>query len=206
MGGLGAKAFYIDTNQDFSPQRLKELADQMEQRFQQSFQKLYSNAASSSPFHSFCASNLLENISYVYCPNYSDLMAVIYNFRNIFKEDLSYKLIIIDSFSFCLRKLEDVTLRTCIIYEILNDLQILALEYNVAIIITNELTTRNIDNNWIVAPALGDTHTHKINQRFILSQDDSNKDLHVIMVDKSVLCEKIAIRFKIKSSGISSVT
>lgn len=48
-----------------------------------------------------------------------------------------------------------------------------------------------------MAPALGDSHTHKINQRLILSQDDTNKDYHIVMVDKSVLCDKIAIRFKV---------
>ncbi|XP_065354472.1 DNA repair protein RAD51 homolog 3 [Calliphora vicina] len=207
MGGLGGKAFYIDTNQDFSPYRLKELAEDMEQRFQHTFKKLYSNIASpsaSSQIHNFQAGNLLKNVSYVYCTNYTDLMAIIHNFRNIFKEDLRFKLIIIDSFSFCIRQLDDVKLRTRIIYEILNDLQILAVEYNVAVIITNELTTRHIDNNWIVAPALGDSHTHKINQRLILSQE-ADKEHRVVLIDKSVLCDKIAVRFKITSNGIRSI-
>lgn len=108
----------------------------MEQRFQHTFQKLYAtevSSSSSSPFHNFCSQNLLQNVSYVYCSNYLELMAIVYNFRNIFKEDLKFKLIVIDSFSFCIRHLEDVTLRLRILYEILNDLQSLALEYNVAV-------------------------------------------------------------------------
>lgn len=53
-----------------------------------------------------------------------------------------------------------------------------------------------MDNNWLVAPALGDSHTHKINQRLILSRD-LDHDYHVVMIDKSVECNKIAIRFKV---------
>lgn len=56
-----------------------------------------------------------------------------------------------------------------------------------------------MDNNWIITPALGDSHTHKINQRLILSQDEEDKDYHIVMVDKSVICDKIAIRFKVNS-------
>ena len=64
------------------------------------------------------------------------------------------------------------------------------------VIITNELTTRCVDNNWFITPALGDSHTHKINQRLILSHDE-DKDYNIVMIDKSVICSKIAIRFKV---------
>ncbi|KAI8129896.1 DNA repair protein RAD51 like protein 3 [Lucilia cuprina] len=198
MGGLGGKAFFIDTNQDFSPYRLKELAEHMEHHFQHTFKKLYSNIATTcSAFKDFCTPQLLQNVSYVYCHDYVELMSTIHNFRNIFKDDLKIKLIIIDSFSFCLRQLDDVKLRTRINYEILNDLQTLAMEFNVAVVITNELTTRHVDNQWLVAPALGDSHTHKINQRLLLSHDEE-RGYHVVMVDKSVLCDKISIGFKVK--------
>ena len=194
---------------------LPELALHMEQRFQHTIKKICANSTSSSNLNNFCATNLLQNISYCYCCNYAELMAVIHNLRNIFKDEDKYKLIIIDSFSFCMRKLDDITLRTRILYEILNDLKSLAMEYNIAvssskknsvemylnlflnqIIITNELTTRCVDNKWFITPALGDSHTHKINQRLILSQDE-DKDYHIVMIDKSVMCSKIAIRFKV---------
>lgn len=110
----------------------------MEPRFQHTFDKLCANTASSSSSstHNFKSANLLQNVSYVYCSNYIDLMATILNLRNIFKEDFKLKLIIIDSLSFTIRQLEDVSLRTRIVYEILTDLQALALEFNVAVMIS----------------------------------------------------------------------
>ncbi|XP_013119520.2 DNA repair protein RAD51 homolog 3 [Stomoxys calcitrans] len=197
-GGLGSKAYYVDTNQGFSPYRLKEIAKHMETRCHQTFQKFHKQCTD------FKLENILQNISYVYCNNYKDLMAIVLNLRNILNEDKKLKLIVIDSFSFILRQLEDVSLRTRVNYEILTDLQNLALEFDIAIIITNELTTRCIGNNWLVCPALGESHAHKINTRLLLSRDP-NEDYHIVLIEKSVLCDKLAFRFKIKPGGIRSV-
>ncbi|XP_073834888.1 RAD51 DNA repair protein spindle D [Musca autumnalis] len=203
-GGLGGKAYYIDTNQGFSPYRLKEIAEHMEARCQRNFTKC----------NNFNVATILNNISYVYCNNYRDLMASILNLHNHLEEDEGHhlKLIVIDSYALVLRQLEDVELRTRVNYEILTDLHRLALKYDVAICITNELTTRCHDaDKWFVCPALGETHFHKINTRLLMSKeepndDDTNKDDYIVMVDKSVMCKKVAFRFKIKPSGIHNIT
>ncbi|XP_011295875.1 DNA repair protein RAD51 homolog 3 [Musca domestica] len=200
-GGLGGKAYFIDTNQAFSPFRLKEIAQHMEARLQRNFAKSTN----------FNVATILDSISYVYCNNYRDLIASVLNLHNILQEDeeCPIKLIVIDSYAFVLRQLDDVDLRTRVNYEILTDLHNLAMKYGVAIVITNELTTRCRDNqNWFVCPALGDTHSHKINTRLLMSKDtnDDHKDYYVVMIDKSVLCNKQAFRFRIKSSGIHSIT
>lgn len=68
---------------------------------------------------------------------------------------------------------------------------------NFQVIITNELTTRCVGgNSWIVCPALGDSHAHKINTRLLLSRDQ-NEENHIVMIDKSVLCNKVAFRFMV---------
>lgn len=112
---------------------LLELAVHMEHRFQHTVKKLKTYSTSSPNFNNFCVANLLQNISYCYCCDCTELIAEIHNFRNIFKDDGKYKLIIIDSFSFCMRKLDDVNVRTRTLYEILNDLKSLAMEFNITV-------------------------------------------------------------------------
>lgn len=104
----------------------------MVSRFQQTIEKLKPPGTTNSS--TFNVTNILQNISYVYCTDYKDLMAIVLNLRNVLKEDPKLKLIVIDSFSFVMRQLEDASLRTRIIYEILTDLHAIALEYNVAVI------------------------------------------------------------------------
>uniref|UniRef100_A0A1B0BKK6 DNA repair protein RAD51 homolog 3 n=1 Tax=Glossina palpalis gambiensis TaxID=67801 RepID=A0A1B0BKK6_9MUSC len=187
VGGLEGKALFIDTNGGFSPFRLREIAEGMERYFQQ-----------------FNAEKLLKNISYVDCSNYTELMIAVSNLRKTLLEDQKLKLIVIDSFSFLLRFLEDIRLRSRIGYEILSDLQSLALKFNVAIVITNELTTRYVDEEWYITPALGETHSHKINQRLMFRKEfDTGR--HVITTDKSLICGKVSIPFKIKYSGVRGV-
>ncbi|XP_061398028.1 DNA repair protein RAD51 homolog 3 [Musca vetustissima] len=206
-GGLGGKAFYIDTNQGFSPFRLKEIAEHMEARCQRNSTKC----------HNFNLTTILNNITYVYCNNYCALMASILNLHNLLQEEheeIPLKLMVIDSYAFVLRQLDDVDLRTRVNYEILTDLHNLAMKYGIAIVITNELTTRCRDNtNWFVCTALGDTHTHKINTRLLLSKDSNemedcaaDQNYHIVMIEKSVVCKRMAFRFKIKPSGIHSIT
>uniref|UniRef100_A0A1A9WRY7 DNA repair protein RAD51 homolog 3 n=1 Tax=Glossina brevipalpis TaxID=37001 RepID=A0A1A9WRY7_9MUSC len=187
VGGLEGKALFIDTNKGFSPFRLGEIAQAMERYFPQ-----------------FNAEKLLKNISYVDCSDYTELMIAVLNLRNILLEDQELKLIVIDSFSFPLRFLEDIRLRLRIAYEILTDLQSLALKFNVAIVITNELTTRCVDGGeWCPTPALGEAHAHKINQRLMLRKEIGT-GYHVVSIDKSPTYGKALVTFKIKSSGVRS--
>uniref|UniRef100_A0A1A9UNF6 DNA repair protein RAD51 homolog 3 n=1 Tax=Glossina austeni TaxID=7395 RepID=A0A1A9UNF6_GLOAU len=184
VGGLEGKALFIDTNGGFSPFRLREIAQGMVRCF-----------------HPFNAEKLLKNVSYVDCCNHTELMIAVSNLRNTLLEDQKLKLIVIDSFSFPLRFLEDISLRSRIGYEILTDLQSLALKFNVAVVITNELTTRYVDGEWCITPALGETHSHKINQR-LMFRKEMDTGCHIVTIDKSLICGKVSVPFKISSTGI----
>uniref|UniRef100_A0A1B0A550 DNA repair protein RAD51 homolog 3 n=1 Tax=Glossina pallidipes TaxID=7398 RepID=A0A1B0A550_GLOPL len=187
VGGIEGKAMFIDTNGGFSPFRLREIAQGMVRCF-----------------HPFNAEKLLNNISYVDCSNHMELMIAVSNLRNTLLEDQKIKLIIIDSFSFRLRFVEDISLRSRIGYEILTDLHSLALKFNVAVVITNELTTRHMDEEWTITPALGDTHSHKINQR-LWFRKEIDTGCHFVTIDKSLICGEVSVPFQIKSTGIRRV-
>lgn len=53
-----------------------------------------------------------------------------------------------------------------------------------------------LNGNWNIAPALGETHSHKINQRIILTQEISN-NYRLLIINKSVVSAPVAIRFKV---------
>lgn len=64
------------------------------------------------------------------------------------------------------------------------------------VVITNELTTRHMDEEWTITPALGDAHSHKINQRLMLRKEiDTGR--RVITIDKSLICGKVSVPFQV---------
>uniref|UniRef100_A0A0A1X5V2 DNA repair protein RAD51 homolog 3 n=1 Tax=Zeugodacus cucurbitae TaxID=28588 RepID=A0A0A1X5V2_ZEUCU len=198
VGGLQGKAVYLDTNQDFSPKRLREIACCAEKRFNRALPKVGFGLGTQNVF---TVNSILEGVTYLYCKNHKLLQAAIENLREMLINDNAIKLIIIDSFSFPLRVIEDVAERTGIVYNLLSQLQQLATEFKVVVVITNELTTRVTGNDWKICPALGDSHAHKINQRIILSKCIEEK-YYIAIVEKSNCVPQAAIPFVIKQNGI----
>ncbi|XP_067614437.1 DNA repair protein RAD51 homolog 3 [Eurosta solidaginis] len=198
VGGLQGKAIYLDTNQDFSATRLREMAVCTEKRFHRAMHKGTYDTLTQTPF---TVNTILSGVTYIYCKNCQTLQAAVAQLRNMLNEDIAIKLIIVDSFSFPLRFIEEVAERTGLIYTLLTELQQLAMEYQVVVVITNELTTRINGNEWKICPALGDSHAHKINQRIILSKSNEHK-CYVALVEKSNIVPHIAIPFVIKQNGV----
>ncbi|XP_054747479.1 DNA repair protein RAD51 homolog 3 [Anastrepha obliqua] len=202
VGGLQSKAVYLDTNQDFSPTRLLEMAICTEKRFHRALHKSDLQTSTQTPF---TANTIMNGVTYIYCKSYLTLQAAVGEMREMLNEDKAIKLIVIDSFSFPLRVIEDVAERTGILYSLLTDLQQLAVEYQLVVVITNELTTRVNGNDWKICPALGDSHAHKINQRIILSKCNEQKHF-VALVEKSNIIPQVAVPFVIKQNGIRDVS
>ncbi|XP_037952346.1 DNA repair protein RAD51 homolog 3-like [Teleopsis dalmanni] len=202
IGGIGGNALYIDTNQMFAPQRLREIARAMSERFYSTFKKVNPTISCKGLFDT---DTLLGNVSYIYCADYIDLIATIKTLKNILTQKPNLKLIVIDSFSFPLRSMEEVSERTCVIYELLDILQALGRDFKVAIVITNDLTTCLVETEWKISPALGELHSHKINQRILLGNDKNTK-FYVALIEKSIVSPRVAIPFQIKISGMRGIS
>lgn len=133
-------AVYIDTNQRFSPILLRDIC--LEHKF---------------PL------KVLEKIHYAFCADYIILQATIIQLS---LSDDPIKLIIIDSIVKPFRELSDNELRTHELHRFINELQKIALDRNIPIIITNEYTTIvTEDGHSEVVPSLGASHLHRIDQR-----------------------------------------
>lgn len=198
VGGIGGQSLYVDTNQGFNPFRLEEIAQHCVERYSQTCTKYSRQDANPGEFDK---ASVLNNVLYQYCKDYTDLLIAIETVKSILESsNNNVKLIVIDSFSFLFPSFEDNTNRTRIIYEILTDLQEIADKYEIAVVITNELTTRIINDDAIICPALGDSLAHKVGQRIILSKQKDEQN--VAFLAKCYYASKIGIPFRIKESGI----
>ncbi|KAH8283916.1 hypothetical protein KR054_005066 [Drosophila jambulina] len=159
VGGVEGSALFIDTRQDFHPARLLELAKELEKRFK-----------GRAP--NFTASKMLERVHHVRCPNAAQLMASVLSCHRHLRDHPDIKLIVIDSLAFSLRMLEDGAQYFELLLELHESMRRLQREHNVAWVVTNVLTHRCSRNGQKlhVVPALGELHSHLINERIWFTQ------------------------------------
>lgn len=133
-------AVYIDTNQRFSPYLLRDIC--LEHNFPET---------------------VMESIKYAFCADYIELQATIIQLS---LSDDEIKLIVIDSIVKPFREVPDNDVRTQELHRLINELQKIALDRDIPIIITNEYTTTITEANLPqVVPSLGASHFHRIGQR-----------------------------------------
>ncbi|KAH8338580.1 hypothetical protein KR059_011040 [Drosophila kikkawai] len=181
VGGLEGSALFIDTRQDFHPERLFGLAKDLEKRYKRR-----------AP--GFEASRMLKRVHHVRCPNAAQLMASVLSCHRHLRDhpdviicstccsfsckaiisSLSWqiKLIVIDSLAFSLRMLEDGAQRFELLLELHDSMRRLQRQHNVAWVVTNVLTHRcsRRGQKFHVVSALGILHSHLINERIWFSQ------------------------------------
>ncbi|XP_022222988.2 DNA repair protein RAD51 homolog 3 [Drosophila obscura] len=155
-GGLEGAALFIDTRRDFHPDRLQELAKDLERQ--------YKHRAPD-----FVASKMLQNVHYVSCPNAAQLMATVLSARRDLIAHPNIKVIVIDSLAFSLRMLQDGAQSFELLLELLESMRQLLREHQVAWVVSNVLTNRCIGRRFHVVPALGETYSHMINERIWFS-------------------------------------
>ncbi|KAH8257785.1 hypothetical protein KR038_001280, partial [Drosophila bunnanda] len=159
VGGLEGSALFIDTRQDFHPERLLGLAKELEKR--------YKDKAPD-----FKASRMLERVHHVRCPNAAQLMSSVLSCHRHLQDHPDIKLIVIDSLAFSLRMLEYGAQRFELLLELHESMRRLQSQHSIAWVVTNVLTHRCSRNGrrFHVVPALGELHSHLINERIWFSQ------------------------------------
>ncbi|XP_058822684.1 DNA repair protein RAD51 homolog 3 [Topomyia yanbarensis] len=206
LGGLGAKVMYFDTNFGFNPNRLEEVATACTHHCQKLVQIHRKDLAKT--ISHFTVDSILDGVYYKHIHECSELLDGIEELEQFLKSGQQIKLVIVDSFSFLIRNnIENTLQRIRIGHIILTKLHMLAHRYKCAVIITNDVTTR-IDssdpNGSTVLPALGESHSHKINQRIVLGQtgDDEEPGVFIASIEKSLLQRRTSVKFHIGEDGI----
>ncbi|EDV53448.2 DNA repair protein RAD51 homolog 3 isoform X2 [Drosophila erecta] len=162
-GGLEGSALFIDTRQDFHPDRLKGLALKLERQYAHKVPE-------------FKAHKMLQKIYYVKCHKLDQLMATVLSCHRHLVEHPDIKLIVIDSLAFTLRMLENGAHRYEMLLELHESMRRLQRQHELAWVFTNVLTHRYVKKKFQVEPALGDLHSHLINERIWFS---GSSELHL---------------------------
>ncbi|KAH8332798.1 hypothetical protein KR074_010895 [Drosophila pseudoananassae] len=156
-GGLEGSALFIDSRQDFNPHRLLQLATALERQY-----------AHKVP--DFKAHKMLQNVHYVRCSSEVQLLASVLSCHTHLENHKNIKLIVIDSLAFTLRMLENKSKMFELLLELHESMRELQRKYKVAWVITNVLTYRVSQERFRLVPALGDLHSHLINERIWFSR------------------------------------
>eukprot|EP00949_MAST-11_sp_MAST-11-sp1_P002849 g2849.t1 len=155
-GGLGAGSVYIDTEGSLMVHRLQTIAEHADNSFRDR-----------NELHS-----ALENIHVYRVHDYSELLSVV-NVLPEFLESCEKKkkkkkirLVVVDSIAFHFRhEISDMAKRARILSQLAQDLNRLANERGVAILIVNQVTTKFSSQNGILVPALGESWSHAATNR-----------------------------------------
>ncbi|XP_039430865.1 DNA repair protein RAD51 homolog 3-like [Culex pipiens pallens] len=205
LGGLGGKSLYLDTNFGFSPDRLREIATACVQHCQRIVRTSRPQLAEVTS--KFTAESIVESVLYNHVHVCNDLTKSIDTLERLLKLGEKIRLVVIDSYSFLIRcNIENTLERIRIDHTVLNRLQILAQQFKFAIVLTNDVTTKlNGTEPSTIAPALGDSHGHRINQRIVLGQTGSEPGMFVASVEKGFHRPRMAVKFQISSAGVRGV-
>jgi RAD51-like protein 2 len=201
MGGIGGGALYLDTEGSFSPYRVMDMAEAQYQLLKKTISKR--NITLSSPLPS--KEDIATRIRYCRARDLTEQMAFIRCLSDILEKHPDIKLVIVDSVAFHFRHdFQDLSMRAKLLSRLAQTLNSCAAQYNVAIVVTNHITTRignntttnstkqnsyenitttgsndggnissnTIDNNNMFIPALGDTWSHGVANRILLTALD----------------------------------
>ncbi|CAH1128017.1 unnamed protein product [Ceutorhynchus assimilis] len=180
LGGLEGKVIYINTNKNFSSNRVRELT----RNFIKQISKVSKNNLSEE--------EILKNILVFNNPNVFEIFATV-KYLKVFLKDKMVKLLIIDSIASPLRDIE-LSERTYLTYQLLEELQELATAFDFAIVVTNEFTTRVRDSEAFNTPSLGDSFFDRVNSRICLSRH-SEKNFYVAELTKSPVKDLVKASF-----------
>ncbi|XP_014786211.1 DNA repair protein RAD51 homolog 3 isoform X3 [Octopus bimaculoides] len=207
FGGVEGEAIYIDTEGSFIVERLQDIAEVTVRHCQNL------NTEGDTPV-TFTTDQVLNGIHYFRCRDYVELLAIIHLLSELIKDRPKVKLVIIDSIAFHFRHdFEDIRLRTCLLTTIAQSLIQIANKHTLAVVLTNQMTTRinnnssssymNIsDTTQNMVPALGESWAHISTIRIILYWKDNQRKA---LLYKSPEHKEDVVSFQITMGGIRDV-
>ncbi|XP_065831536.1 DNA repair protein RAD51 homolog 3-like [Oscarella lobularis] len=209
FGGLDGEAFYIDTEGGFVLERVTQIAKAAQQHLR--------NVArvSNEPDQEAAASRLtpeyfLSRIYHVKCVNYAEVLAHVNLLGEFLQEHPKIKLVVIDSVAFPFRQdFDDFATRTRILNGMAQTLIEVATKHNLAIVLTNHLTTRfNRDSvtkttSSSLQPALGESWGHACTIRILLLWEETGGRLATLY--KSPNKQRNSARYQITTDGVRDI-
>ncbi|KAL4716241.1 hypothetical protein ACJJTC_004735 [Scirpophaga incertulas] len=195
LGGLDAEALYIDTNTNFTAKRFKETVVGSLNRCH----KLLENPAEVDELAA------LRRLHYVNAFGLEKFCAFMYQLPNVINKHDKIKLIVIDSITFPFKVGISSTQRTGLLFRQMAELQKLAVQKQIAIVMTNEMSTRMGLSSGPLVGSLGDAWAHRCNKRVLLSHDEHDASNRIALCLKSNNSPNTVGRFRITQDGIRDI-
>ncbi|XP_013855461.1 DNA repair protein RAD51 homolog 3 [Austrofundulus limnaeus] len=172
FGGVGGQVVFVDTEGSLVLQRLVELSLAAVRHCSMLAEDEEQRAA----LTTFTVEDILSNIFLVRCHDYMELLAELHLLPTFLQDRTKVRLLIIDSVTFpFLQMFDDLSLRTRLLQGLAQQLITIATNHNIAVVITNHMTTRLKGAQSQLVPALGDSWGHAPTTRLLLQWEGSQR-------------------------------
>jgi RAD51-like protein 2 len=195
LDGIQGKCIYLDTEGSFVPERIEQMAT--------GFLDHFSKTKIGREKMKWTTEDILSNIYYYRLHSYVEQVSIINVLPSFLKEHENVKLIVLDSVAFHFRSgfENDMANRTRILQGIGKNLSIIASQFNIAVLVLNQVTTKFENNKSTVIPALGESWSHVCQTRLFLTKE---KERTCTVFKSSTQKESTAV-FDITKEGVRSV-
>ncbi|KAM5181023.1 DNA repair protein RAD51 homolog 3 [Mantella aurantiaca] len=202
FGGNDGETVYIDTESSFRVERLVDIANAcvlhcslITQAHQEEGHRL--------AMQRFTVNDILSQIYYFRCRDYTELLAQIHTLSDFLAQHVKVKLVVIDSLAFPLRHdLEDLSLRTRLLNTLAQQMISIAIHRKLAVILTNQMTTKIGPRESFLVPALGDSWAHAATSRLTLHWDGTKR---YATLCKSPSQKESTVQYQITNQGFRDV-
>ncbi|KAH6563362.1 hypothetical protein BASA50_007527 [Batrachochytrium salamandrivorans] len=196
LGGLEGMALYIDTEGSFSAGRLKDIAEATVD---------FCNGCTDDKSLHMDLRQVLDNVKILRIFSHQEQVDTVNDLEAYIRACPGIKLIIIDSIALHFRHTyRDIALRSRILTGMAQTLRQVAEMFEIAIIVTNQMTTKIIgkgtdDESALMVPALGESWAHACTNRLILLW---HKQQRHAWLCKSPNAEDAIVPYAISAGGI----
>ncbi|KAM9748621.1 DNA repair protein RAD51 homolog 3 isoform 3-T3 [Dama dama] len=199
FGGVEGEAVFIDTEGSFMVDRVVDLATACIQHLQL-IAGTHMGGEHPKALKDFTLENILSHIYYFRCRDYTELLAQVYLLSDFLSEHSKVRLVIVDGIAFPFRHdLDDLSLRTRLLNGLAQQMISLANNHRLAVILTNQMTTKFDRNQALLVPALGESWGHAATIRLIFHWDQKQSRLATLY--KSPSQKESTVPFQITPQG-----
>ncbi|CAG07273.1 unnamed protein product, partial [Tetraodon nigroviridis] len=195
FGGLGAQVVYVDTEGGFRLQRLLDLAAAAVNHCSLLAEDQEQRVA----METFTVETILSNVFVVRCHDYLELLAELHLMPGFLSAHPGVRLLVVDSVASPFRPLlDELSQRTRLLSGLAQQLVAMAASRDMAVVVTNQMTTRVWGTHSEVVPALGDTWGHAAAIRLRLQWEGPRRLATIV---KSPCHRVSAVGYQITSEG-----
>ncbi|XP_068588199.1 DNA repair protein RAD51 homolog 3 [Cebidichthys violaceus] len=199
FGGVGGQVVYIDTEGSFLLQRVVDIAAAAVQHCS----LLVEDDEQRVAMTTFTVETILSNTFLVRCHDYVELLAELHLLPDFLSDHPRVRLLVIDSVAFPFRQhFEDLSQRTRILNGLAQQLIAMATSHNMAVLMTNQMTTRLRGGQSQQVPALGESWGHAPTVRLLLHWAGSRR---MAAIFKSPDHTGATVQYQITSEGFRDV-